>query len=163
MANIIAELGLGIIINSTNSHEFRRWLDMPLDFIPHKGNKRNKSQFKNIAWDLAIFLHIQGSERQEDLWKQLGGSTDQRKWELLCIHKGHIKFQKFGIRVWEDLRWCNWGFAHWKRHEQDFERLEMTRSLRVIQQTQEKDFEKECQERITAQKLITQFWGCYNI
>ena len=38
----------------------------------------------------------------------------------------------------------------------------MTRILRVIQQTQEKDFENECQEGITAQKLITQFWGCYN-
>ena len=24
------------------------------------------------------------------------------------------------------------------------------------------NFENECQERITAQKLITQFWGCYN-
>ena len=23
------------------------------------------------------------------------------------------------------------------------------------------NFENECQERITAQKLITQFWGCY--
>ena len=43
-----------------------------------------------------------------------------------------------------------------------FERLEMTRNLRVIQQTQEKDFEIECQEEITAQKLITQFWCCYN-
>ena len=29
--------------------------------------------------------------------------------------------------------------------------------------TQEKDFENECQERITAQKLITQFWGCYSL
>ena len=28
---------------------------MPLDFIPQKGKKRNKSQFKNIAWHLAIF------------------------------------------------------------------------------------------------------------
>ena len=35
---------------------------MPLDFIPQKGKKMNKSQFKNIAWDLAIFLHIQGLE-----------------------------------------------------------------------------------------------------
>ena len=52
---------------------------MPLDFIPQKGNKRNKSQFKNIAWDLAIFLHIQGSERYEYLWEQLGGSTYQEK------------------------------------------------------------------------------------
>ena len=25
------------------------------------------------------------------------------------------------------------------------------------------NFENECQERITAQKLITQFWGCYNM
>jgi len=24
------------------------------------------------------------------------------------------------------------------------------------------NLENECQERITAQKLITQFWGCYN-
>ena len=37
----------------------------------------------------------------------------------------------------------------------------MTRILRVISKTQEKDFENECQEGITAQKLITQFWGCY--
>ena len=43
-----------------------------------------------------------------------------------------------------------------------FERLEMTRILRVIQQTQEKDFENECQEGITTQKLITQFRGCYS-
>ena len=75
--------------------------------------------------------------------------------------KGISKFQKFGIRVWEGLRWCKWGLAHWQRHEQGFERLEMTKFLRVIQQTQEKDFENECQEGITAQKLITQFWGCY--
>ena len=25
------------------------------------------------------------------------------------------------------------------------------------------NFENECQERITAQKLITQFWGCYKV
>ena len=37
----------------------------------------------------------------------------------------------------------------------------MTRILRVIQQTQEKDFENECHEGITAQKLVTRFWGCY--
>ena len=72
---------------------------MPLDFIPQKGKKRNKSQFKNIAWDLAIFFPIQGSERHEDLWEQLGGSTEQGKWWLLCNHKGISKFQKFGIRV----------------------------------------------------------------
>ena len=60
MANILARAWIRHKINSTNSHEFRRWLAMPLDFIPQKGKKRNKSQFKNIAWDLAIFLHIQG-------------------------------------------------------------------------------------------------------
>ena len=37
----------------------------------------------------------------------------------------------------------------------------MTRNLRVISKIQEKDFENECQEGITAQKSITQFWGCY--
>src|SRR5215216_2529418 len=37
----------------------------------------------------------------------------------------------------------------------------MTRILRVIQQTQGKILKNDCQEGITAQKLITQFWGCY--
>ena len=63
---------------------------MPLDFIPQKGKKRNKSQFKSIAWDLAIFLHIQSLERLEGLSEQLGGSTDQGKLWLLCKHKGNI-------------------------------------------------------------------------
>ena len=46
-----------------------------------------------------------------------------------------------------------------KKTGASFERLEMTRILRVISKTQEKDFENECQEGIPAQKLITQFWG----
>ena len=45
----LPELGLGININSTNSHDFRRWLAMPLDFIPKKDKIMNKSQMKNIA------------------------------------------------------------------------------------------------------------------
>ena len=49
-----------------------------------------------------------------------------------------------------------------KRHEQDFERLEMTKLSQGHPANSGENFENECQERITAQKLITQFWGCYN-
>ena len=72
---------------------------MPLDFIPQKSKKRNKSQFKNIGWDLAIFLHIQGWKGQEGLQVYMGDQQIEGNDSSFVTTKGTFKFQKFGIRV----------------------------------------------------------------
>lgn len=102
--------------------------------------------------------------------KRIGGSlgTDgmtnrsRKMISLLCNHKGYIQIpEKLEIgfeRVKDDAT----EVLPTEKDMRSLERLEMTRSLRVIQQNPGKHFENECQEGITAQKLITEFWGCYN-
>ena len=100
--------------------------------------------------------------------KRIGGSlgTDgmiNRSREMMAPLQAQRKY--LNSKNW------NWGFDGLEMMQMrsspltktwaSFERLEMTRNVTVIRKTQEKDFENECQEGITAQKLITQFWGCY--
>ena len=72
---------------------------MPLDFIPQKGKKRNKSQFKILHWTWQYFCiskvykdrRVSGNRWDDQQLKENDGS--------FVSTKDLSKFQKFGIRV----------------------------------------------------------------
>ena len=99
MAIYLPELGLGININSTNSHEFRRWLAMPLDFILQK-DKRGINHNSKILHGTSLYFcisrvqkgrRVSGNKWDDQQTKENDGS--------FVSTKDISKFQKFGIRV----------------------------------------------------------------
>ena len=97
MANILARAWIRHKINSTNSHEFRRWLDMPLDFIPQKGKKgiNHNSKILHGTWQYFCIPKVEKDRRISG--KRWGDQQIKENDGSIVSAKEIFKFQKLEL------------------------------------------------------------------
>ena len=79
------------------------------------------------------------------------------------ITKAEFQIPNIGIRVLMGFWVMQIGLDQHQRHGQGSERLKITWIYLIIQQTPEKDFEKESLEGIIAQKIDNPIFGVLHI